>query len=241
MKKHFQDYYETSIMTINGSPPAETRYFNLESGVIPDHDKKADDASDDSSSDDDTDTLQQLIIYWQYRKSFESHLQDEATAGPEVISAYNLPRIERIEPITETTLNISSTSAGNFLSNSSTAAAARSTEKSAAGPTSAATRKSRKLAATLRSVEDWRELLRRSNMIVVFEKSALKSRRVPSIVVDDLSLTVSSGKLVVDATNMKTPIQNSWGGMRRLHLIPRNDIHLIKGVMREFSTYWKRI
>lgn len=197
---------------------------------LPDHDEETENHShDDSSSDivysngdDDTNTLQQLIIFWQYRRSFEPGFQDEAATAPETASVYDP---DRIETAAETTINTSAKSMPKSDPNSSKLPPpppARSANKSAAGLASASHRKSKKSAAAPKNVEEWREPLLRSNMIVVFEKSVVNSRTKKSVVLDDLSAVVSSGGLLVGTNNMYTSNENLKG---------LNDIHLINDVV----------
>ncbi|KAF2449971.1 hypothetical protein P171DRAFT_440396 [Karstenula rhodostoma CBS 690.94] len=188
--------------------------------ALPDDDEEANDKNDDSSSDDDTDPrtvendqLQQLIIFWQYRRSFEPGFHDEATIAPDSVPMHDP---DLIEPVPET---VARTGANP---KSLTMPHAKSANTAAAGSTSAAHRKNKRSAATSQNVEEWREPLLRSNMIVVFEKSVIRSRNRKSIVLDDLDAAVSSGSLLVDKANMHTSNENLKG---------LNDIHSIEDVI----------
>ncbi|KAL5465361.1 hypothetical protein PMIN07_004139 [Paraphaeosphaeria minitans] len=161
---------------------------------LPEHDKETDNSSDDSSSDHeyDTDTLQQLVIFWQCRFS---HFQDEEKFAHEPILGQDPYQIEAaMEAATRTrTMSMSNT---GF---------------SRAG-------KGKNSATTQKNIEAWRESLRRSNMIVVFERSAVKHRNRRPIVIDELSTNMSSGSLLVNTTTMYTSnesIEDATG----IHLI----------------------
>ncbi|CAO2652336.1 Nn.00g006190.m01.CDS01 [Neocucurbitaria sp. VM-36] len=187
---------------------------------LPDDDEKeAKDRRDDSSSDDDTDTdddidtrtvgdnrLQQLIIYWQYRLPYEPAVQDEATTAREAIPVNNPDRIEL-----------------------ATEKPVMSNAKSSTVPTakSASNRKSKKSTTAPKDVEEWRETFLQSNMIVVFEKSMINSRNRKSIVLDDLSKIVTSGKLLVGNTSHI----NMYKFNRNLKGF--NDIHSINDVIEK--------
>lgn len=82
-------------------------------------------------------------------------------------------------------------------------------------------RKSKKSAPAKNDIEEWREPLFKSNMIVVFEKSSIRSLKKNSIVLDDLNKRISSSRLLVDTSsqiNMHTSNQ-SLNSLNGIHTI----------------------